>query len=416
MQTDPPAESPPPPPPAAEERDGSVADAPLTVADASTRVVALSELYATRLAAHFRGNLAREEVRRRVSLVPPTYQPRAEVMVQAAGHAGTFTRKEGMAGVIVKEATVIEAKVYEELALLGESLDGRPFAAWSPRFHSSAIHGAIAHIALGDVTAGLSSPCVMDIKMGSRTFLEAELGNSKRRLDLRDKVNKADPTALSEEEQELGITKLRYLSWRDAASSSSSLGFRIEGIRRGDGKYDGCNLLREIPAMIKALRWFLGSSQASLRTAFLSKLVALRDALAASPWFLSHELVASSLLFVYDGHNVSEPAVYMIDFAKTSALEPGQTLSHDAAWVPGNREDGYLTGLDSCIRLFREMHNTEHDWSAPRSLPAGITAIRREITSLSSSATAAGGSVGGRDNQPPMLSPLSSEEKAQEPV
>ena len=49
MQTDPPAESPPPPPPAAEERDGSVADAPLTVADASTRVVALSELYATRL-------------------------------------------------------------------------------------------------------------------------------------------------------------------------------------------------------------------------------------------------------------------------------------------------------------------------------------------------------------------------------
>lgn len=256
----------------------------------------------------------------------------------------------------------------------------------------------------------------MDIKMGSRTFLEAELGNSKRRLDLRDKVNKADPTALSEEEQELGITKLRYLSWRDAASSSSSLGFRIEGIRRGDGKYDGCNLLREIPSMIKALRWFLGSSQASLRTAFLSKLVALRDALAASPWFLSHELVASSLLFVYDGHNVSEPAVYMIDFAKTSALEPGQTLSHDAAWVPGNREDGYLTGLDSCIRLFREMHNTEHDWSAPRSLPAGITAIRREITSLSSSATAAGGSVGGRDNQPPMLSPLSSEEKAQEPV
>jgi len=58
-------------------------------------------------AAHFRGNLAREEVRRRVSLVPPTYQPRAEVMVQAAGHAGTFTRKEGMAGVIVKEATVM---------------------------------------------------------------------------------------------------------------------------------------------------------------------------------------------------------------------------------------------------------------------------------------------------------------------
>ena len=112
--------------------------------------------------------------------------------------------------------------------------------------------------------------------MGCRTFLEAELGNSKRRLDLRDKVNQADAAALSPEEQELGITKLRYLSWRDAASSTASLGFRIEGIRRGDAKYEGCNLLREDSQMLSALRWFLGSSPEKhlLRKAFLGRRVA----------------------------------------------------------------------------------------------------------------------------------------------
>lgn len=284
-----------------------------------------------------------------------TLQPTPEAMVQAAGHAGTFTRKAD--GVIVKEAIVKEAKNYEEISALHELLCGRPFASWLPRFHGSSVRGAIAHIELGDVTAGLRSPCVMDIKMGTRTFLEAELGNSKRRLDLRDKVNKADPTALSAEEQKLGITKLRYLSWRDGASSSASLGFRIEGIRRGGAKYEGCNLVRELPAMSAALRWFLGGlSQAILRTAFLAKLQALRADLAASPWFRSHELVASSLLFVYDGLEVSrEPAIYLIDLAKTSALEPGCTLTHVDAWVPGNREDGYLYGMDSCIRLFRDL-------------------------------------------------------------
>lgn len=44
------------------------------------------------------------------------------------------------------------------------------------------------------------------------------------------------------------------------------------------------------------------------------------------PWFRSHELVASSLLFVYDGLEVSrEPAIYLIDLAKTSAPQLVET-------------------------------------------------------------------------------------------
>lgn len=42
---------------------------------------------------------------------------------------------------------------------------------------------------------------------------------------------KVDPSALTAEEHaQKGVTKWRYLRWRDTTTSTSSLGFRIEGI------------------------------------------------------------------------------------------------------------------------------------------------------------------------------------------
>lgn len=45
----------------------------------------------------------------------------------------------------------------------------------------------------------------------------------------------------------------------------------------------------------------------------------------------------------------------MIDFGKTTPLPEGQTLKHDVPWQEGNREDGYLSGLNNLIDILTEM-------------------------------------------------------------
>lgn len=71
----------------------------------------------------------------------------------------------------------------------------------------------------------------------------------------------------------------------------------------------------------------------------------------------SLQVIGSSLLFVHD--STGRAKVWMIDFGKTMPLPEGEELTHRASWVEGNREDGYLFGLDSVVDIISSMVNSE---------------------------------------------------------
>lgn len=84
-----------------------------------------------------------------------------------------------------------------------------------------------------------------------------------------------------------------------------------------------------------------------------------------SPW----QVIGSSLLFIHD--HTGNAQVWIIDFGKTTALPQGQTLKHDIAWQEGNREDGYLWGLENLIRTLESVGNQGTGGETFRSVTKG---------------------------------------------
>eukprot|EP00966_Prymnesium_polylepis_P087568 2026305-Prymnesium_polylepis.1 len=105
----------------------------------------------------------------------------------------------------------------------------------------------------------------MDIKIGTRTFLESEVDNPKKRLDLLEKMRKVDNDAPTDAERTEGITKLRYMQFRENMSSSANMGWRIEGIRLPSGQHEGCKTLKENDELKAALLWYVQSRPSEAR-------------------------------------------------------------------------------------------------------------------------------------------------------
>ncbi|KAL3057420.1 hypothetical protein OYC64_007824 [Pagothenia borchgrevinki] len=269
--------------------------------------------------------------------------------VQLAGHAGNF--QAGEYGRLLKRYCECEQLCLQQL--MKDTL--RPYV---PGYYGVVQRDEQDYNLMDDLLADFDSPSIMDCKMGSRTYLEEELLKARERPRLRkdmyDKMVAVDPGAPTEQEKaQQGVLKPRYMQWRETLSSTATMGFRIEGIKKADGT---CNTnfkkTKRREQVMQALEDFVAGNTQILKL-YLQRLEELRSVLEQSLFFRSHEVVGSSLLFVHDASGKAR--VWMIDFGKTVPLSDPRTLDHRTPWVEGNREDGYLWGLDNLIDILSTM-------------------------------------------------------------
>ena len=274
-----------------------------------------------------------------------------EPLLVAHGHSDTFLTDNR--GAVFKLAIKGEKEAYERIQ--NDTL----------RQHTAEYFGEVmlekdgkSYIQLADIRAG--SPIVMDCKMGTRTFLEEECASGKPRNDLYKKMVTLSPDLPTDEEHAAQeVTKLRYMLAREQLSSSSVLGFRVDGVV-GAGVRHKLSTIREKSEISDVFLSFVAALQLKnprpVVNTLISRLKKLEVALSESSFFASHEMIGSSLLFSADISN-SEIDVYLIDLAKCVPLPENIKITHKEPWRGGNHEDGWLTGLSNIIAVWEMVAN-----------------------------------------------------------
>ena len=213
-----------------------------------------------------------------------------------------------------------------------------------------AFHGAVGDTgfkmsnALAEFDAATTS--VLDIKVGTRTYVETCSAAPSARYDSKFAGFGVERT---------GASKLDYMQWRDASTTSKEFGFRVTAARiaRGDGAFASfptssepraaweaaCGPPRAAELMVASFAHEAeGKPRADVVKAFISKLQELQAALSKSAVFQSREIIGSSLLFAYDA--TGRASVTWIDFAHV--YEPEQ----------GGKKDGIEAGVAALVALF----------------------------------------------------------------
>ncbi|CAH1115237.1 unnamed protein product [Psylliodes chrysocephalus] len=228
-----------------------------------------------------------------------------------------------------------------------------------PRYYREVEYQGEKFIELQDLLHGFQDPYVIDIKMGTRTFLESEVEKTAARPDLYQKMIAIDPRAPTEQERQTkAVTKLRYMQFREQQSSTCSQGFRIEAMKcRGSPPVTDLKKVKSSDEVVNTLDRFIGGRE-DIRQRLLARLCEIRSKIESSDYFNIREVVGSSLFIVYDDTKVG---VWMIDFAKINKLPEGQTVNHRTPWMQGNHEEGLLFGFDRLISIIENIKNTPPD-------------------------------------------------------
>ncbi|XP_046680700.1 inositol-trisphosphate 3-kinase homolog isoform X1 [Homalodisca vitripennis] len=283
---------------------------------------------------------------------------------QLSGHPDAFA-PAGPGTIWKKCAGGTERAVYEALAMEPALQDV------TPRYLREVSYGGQTFIELEDLLHSFRDPHVMDIKMGTRTFLEDEVQNNKAREDLYRKMVALDPDAPTPEEHEMkAVTKLRYMQFREEQSSTCSHGFRIEAMKfRGSPPVTDLKCVKSDAQVLDAISLFLGNRE-DVRQRLVARLNDIRTKLETSKYFRQHEVVGSSLLLMYDDSKVG---AWLIDFAKTRPVPENLTVNHRSTWSPGNHEEGFLFGLDQLIRVLEQVNTGAEERSPPPTTPLALT-------------------------------------------
>ncbi|CAK0857808.1 unnamed protein product [Prorocentrum cordatum] len=306
----------------------------------------------------------------------PDAATRKKLDVIAAGHAsrGGSEIQVDRPGTILKMLDATERDVYRRLR---DTYAEDPVYAYTPEYHGD-VKGVddsgkpIEFIRINNLLMGFLQPKVIDIKLGIRTFLESECDNPKPRNDLYKRMCELYPEDLTTEEREKqAITKYKWMSSRDAHTTISSLGFRVDGIA-GYRKKPRELLDQTIAKMIThedviaVLAEFAHVAatddgdcehedivSVDIAEEMLQQLEELYHACVESAFVKAHEFIGSSLLLIADAYG--NVGVSWIDFAKTHFVAEGEELTHRTPWNIGNHEDGVLTGLTNLLQAWREV-------------------------------------------------------------
>lgn len=282
---------------------------------------------------------------------------------QLSGHPDSFA-PAGPGTIWKKCSGGTERAVYEALKNESQLQDV------TPRFLREVQYGGQTFIELEDLLHGFRDPNVMDIKMGTRTFLEDEVQNSVERQDLYLKMIAVDPEApTAEEHSKKAVTKLRYMQFREEQSSTCSHGFRIEAMKfRGSPPVTDLKRVKNTEDVLDAMSLFLGNRE-DARQRLVTRLTDIRSKLEQSKYFTHHEVVGSSILIIYDDVRIG---AWLIDFAKTRPVPSGMTVNHRSVWNPGNHEEGFLYGLDQLIRALERVKTSGSVSAVPPATPVAL--------------------------------------------
>ncbi|KAF8063649.1 IPK2 [Scenedesmus sp. PABB004] len=242
-----------------------------------------------------------------------------------ADGAGRFLKKL-QAGERGRREAAFYAAVEQQRTAPAASCGGgllQQLAAWVPRSYGVRCVGGADYLVLDDVAAGYAQPCLLDVKLGLRTWY---------------------PWA-SDELQ-------RKCRRKDGSTTQAALGFRVCGglshnsVTGATWRVDRHWGKQLTPASVQqAFLHFADNGRLSLAQLvhgpgmLLEQLRGLADALAAQPGW---HLFSSSALLIYDGAAATpaeaRPRAWLIDFAHAFAPAP-----HGPA--PPTRDDNVLAGL-----------------------------------------------------------------------